>query len=90
MLGNVGLFKNKQNSKFLNSNKILILQGLVQNNDNIFIINLLNMGDIKAIIPSGVKLGSIHPATVHQSNSSVINSLDYRPETDLTIKEIKE
>ena len=62
----------------------------MQNNDNIFIIYLLNMGDINVVIPFGAKLGSIQPATVLQSNSNMINSLDHIPETDITIKEIIE
>ena len=85
-----GYFKNKETSAFLNNNNLLPMQGIFNINNNEFVIPILNMGDKTLTIPSRVRLGKIYPGYNKEQTDTEINTLDHRPETELTDKEIEE
>ena len=85
-----GYFKNKETSAFLNNNNLLPMQGIFNINNNEFVIPILNMGDKTLTIPSRVRLGKIYPGYSKEQINSEINTLDHRPETELSVKEIEE
>lgn len=87
---NTGYFKNKETSAFLNNNNLLPMQGIFNINNNEFIIPILNMGDKMLTVPSRVRLGKIYPGHSKEQIRTEINSIDHRPEKELSVKEIEE
>ena len=89
-----GFFQSKENSYFLNSNSLLPLNGIFKTNHNTFLVTVLNMGDKDVVLPKNVRIGKIYPASQTQISNIVasesVNTLDHRPEQELSDKDLEE
>ena len=84
----IGYFQSKENSNFLNSNNLLLLNGLIKCSKEITLIPCLNLGDKDVKIPSKVRIGKIYCCSY--AKLSEINTLNHKQVSELSKAEIQE
>ena len=84
----IGYFQSKENSHFLNSNNLLLLNGLIKCSKEITLIPCLNLGDKDVKIPSKVRIGKIYRCSY--AKLSEINTLNHKQVSELSKAEIQE
>ena len=71
MSGGFGYFASKENSNFLNSNKLVALSGIFTITAGRFNLPICNLGEKDVSLPGEIKIGKVHPAVQFVSPGTV-------------------